>query len=923
MTRMVVVVTKNRMDWNLLARAQGALVVARKHLLRGPDEPLDEDAELFLAEHLRDLELPDLLAVMACRGRSNPDLPVGAIPTSTLASRFLELWREEEGFHVRPSGDGYTLWAVDVRRIDPHAWHHIVMSIVPRLPATVDPIVRSDRWFAVRSLDGCAVFNRVADRELSSRAPLEVRGGAACANGDLVEMLEPVRWDPGACVATLVERAQLATRTSDLYPLWVLDHLGLLDDAADPATVLSEAVRLPPDYWSMAEEERVGRPSCLYPIYLALRWPGRGAPQARRWLRALIVAALERTSWAHAVEQLLLGTGGFEADCAWAERDLTPQLTAWLDDADEFDALMRTTVEVGRPLPSAWVTVVRDLTLGREGAWPRALSWVRAVVANAEVSGSQVLDSLLRNAPSRVAPGSGGVAGTGVEGPQGALCWIALGSPLPAVLEDAFEGQLKEVLDAAERLDPRRWGPRGNPWKKYRWIRQAALPMSSERRASLIRTLRDNPSWLSEPELDATVDRIGPLVPEEMPPFEQVPWGWHGGLEEAVTIRDRYLALGGEHAKAEVLRAFDTALDQVPSAPRHVAAWIALAGPLLDADRRRRVSVTLSGWSLSWLCEGTIPGQVSLLEFVDLPSVARAQLRDPPAPFASLPATPELVAVLLERLAWLTAEGDAAWEASLSSATPAAHADDLEYRRDRTLGMVDGEVLALVDRLLGAGVEWERMEDVVRARAASGSSQRCDAILDLLARNGATRRSLVAIVCERLSRLTTRHFLVGMPLLVAVASRMNSRSAWEADGSRLVNALWGVNTDALLEICRIAVARSGDHERVTEAMQMVFARELVGRVREAMERGEQRAAQRGLLALMELDAPSRAIQLVLPLRKVPGQDEEVRTALDACEHLLRRDAGRQPHVSTIAVALAHWFSDSEDPAGCSGAPSTG
>lgn len=901
------------MDWNLLARAQGALVVARKHLLGGYEEPLDEHAERFLGQHVDVLELRDVLAWMARRGRDEVELASGVIPTSDLAACFVDRWREEDGFNVHPSGGGYTLWWVEVRRINPHAWAQIVEAIAPRLPPITDPIARGARWYALRSLEGCDIFNRVADWKLPERVPIELREYAMTATYDVVETLLPVRWDLRACVAKLVGRAQAATTGApDLYPLWLLDHLRLLADVSDPTTVLSAEVRLPVEYWLMTDAERSLRPSCHYPIRLALRWPGSGGELARRWVRSLIVGALERLGSAHVVEQAILGPDGFLPGRHWEDPEVTPLLTEWLGDEAEFDALMRLTVELGRPLPSAWVTVVRDLAQQRVGAWQNATSWIRAVALNAEACGSKVFDSLLRHAPVRAQSDAGGVAGTGVTNPSGALWWIVCAGPLPAEVDAAFEEALEAAFDSVERLASP-WHSLLQSWSELRrWLRWTELPQTPARRASLVSALKAHPDWLAEEGIDDALGRIRPLALSELPPFEEVPWHRYPDLSGADAVRDRYLRLGGEHGTEAALRAFDAVLDREPLYPSVLAMWVWLVEPVLDSERRRVLGERLSRWSLSDLgvCIG---GGRPLWTFVDLAKIARRQVGEPLGRFHELPRLSGMNEVLLTRLTWLIDEGDAAWEEVAADRQTAPHAHDEELDRDRSRAMVDEEVIVLVERMLGDGVDWQTLEGFVRARALLGSAERCEALVALLARQGASRRALIDLLIERLGRLSESGLVARTNPLVALAARVSTRAAWESEGAHLVSVFWETNVHLLVDVCRMALDRSDDCDNVTTAMQMTFAREITDRVRGAMERGDQRAARRGLLALMELDAPSRAIQMVLPLRKTPGQSEEVRTALEACIHLLRRDADRRPYLSTITSAVARWFSDADDP----------
>ena len=917
------------MDWDKIALAVGVVPVARKHLLSGAGARLDNAAERFLAKHLAELEINDVLAWIAARGPDEEDVLEGAIPTSRLVARFLELWSPEDGLPLYPTADdGFTIWVIGVDQIAPYAWGSIVEVLLPRLPVgTGESLIGSRRMAAasLRRSDACETFNIVADWKLHERAPREIALARSSDEDDLAELLVSVRRDPASCAARLVERASRDRSRNAIYPLWVLEHAGLLERVADPADVLPDGVRLPLEFVRMSDEERAAAPSPNYLIALALRWPGPGGPKARAWVRSLILAALDRACPGYAVEQFLFGTDGFLQKYPWSRSELTSILSDWLSDPAEFDALVRETVDAGQVLPSAWVTIVRDLAHQREGAWARAFRWIRGVDVNAIACGAQVSGSLLHDAPRRVKPGAGGIAGTGVECSVEAMQWMVHECPLPDSIDDEFVAALDEAFSIVDRHASPANPLCRIPWEVARWSRRTELPLTPVRRASLVAMLLERPAIVADEDVDPALDRIGPLAPEELPPFEEVPWSLETGTGAACRVRDRYLRIGGELARERVLAAFENELRQDQLHPEFVANWLVLVEPLLDEERRLEIRRRISLWSLRDLLrrvyknvpvipvDAADPGRLILLEFVDLPAVARARLRDPIDSFERLPPSPEFTEILVERVGWLASDGDAAL-AAVVAPRASRYPEDQEMHRERMLEMIDEEILGLVAKLLSAGLDWSRLAAFVRSRATHGSAERCAAFLELLRRNGATRKQLVEIACDIVDRGPDRPTLSMSARFTAIATIMSSRNAWETVGRDLVDRLLDRHPHALVGICQRSIP-DAKAEPIVEAMQLVVAASIADRVRMSLECGDQQTARRGLLAIMELDPPSRAVRLVLPLKKLSGLHAEIEDVLEACIHLLRREDGRRPYVSTIASALARLVSDDDDSTG--------
>jgi hypothetical protein len=313
----------------------------------------------------------------------------------------------------------------------------------------------------------------------------------------------------------------------------------------------------------------------------------------------------------------------------------------------------------------------------------------------------------------------------------------------------------------------------------------------------------------------------------------------------------------------------------------------------------------LASWHLAALSKNGSALAAAFGVPFDLAAVVRSRIDSVGADFSGLPEG-EFVEETLARIAWLAREGEAAHTRARPGPAhlPSCHAE-----------FVDEEILTLAACVGGDGVNRERLLPVFRQRAVHGDPRRAARYFDQLERAGLRRTELVDIACEHFARVDERDpsladglFGVATPPLADwLNARMASRSAWDTDGARLIDRLLDAHRWTLGRVCDAALAAKtdapGDAPTLLDAMLMAFAEAFAARARDALRQGDVTTAHRALRAIMDLDAPSRAYRFLSGLRKLTAGNDQLAAAVEACEHLLRRDTDRAPTADNLHRAM--------------------
>lgn len=894
-------------DWALLARGHGdALDTARRHILNDWDEPLDEDAERFLGTVFERFAPPDLLVWLSRRGPDPRTVPEGAVPTRKIVECFLVKWETygewTDRFYL--FGREFSPWLISVSAIDPDAWGEIVEAVLPRAAGVFDRLTRAA---VIGSLAGCETFRKVCASQGERFVPRGVVIDDQNLRGTLAEALMPIRRDEIACRRALIDRARDRAAEGKLDLLWCLDWLGLLGDVADPREVLPSRVLFP---WEVtrdtASPDEQGSPDGEYPIALALRWPSAKQHIAWRWLRERIVALCKRSLSAHGMEAFLFGASGPYRWQSGEYLPLTPLLAEHLKDETRFDDLMRATFDEGVPLPSVRVTLRRDLHAERPDAWRRAFLWCdRAIDELTELltEGSQT-DDASGAAFRRALHARHGVPTDEVEDVTQTvetILYVLMGAPLPSAVDEEFERRLE---DTVRRVDALFQKPLLGLWNSLFgglrrglfigwWGRRGELPSLPARRAEILGALASSPELFVTDAAEHVIPRLAPLTEEELPALSAVLRGVYGEARRGVV--ERYLRLGGDFAARRVVDLLRHTLSARHGCEDGFRLMLVEAcRPWMDASLEDALGRMYAESPIEHILKMRAEAHPFAAR-IDLAAVARERVEVEHERFELLDAMGEFTDILLARFEWLAARTDDARAGS----DPAQMSWWAGHRQER----VDDEVLALFEKLRAAGVDAERLGRSLGMRAKTCTWQRVVALLGAWERTECPRRSLVEAVCERVTPEGSDDPLYAFataPACEWLGGRLASRAAWEKNGPDLVRRLFASNRRSLLQVIHGSLEASRVQKdtnktaRLVDAVQMVLAAELADQFSRAMQASQVRFGRKLLRALMDLDAPSRAIQYVLPLRRLNVQDERLLDALDACEHLLRRDTGREP-----------------------------
>lgn len=904
-----------KLDWELWLRAgRDPWELAYEVLSDGTGE-LDDDDERHLAA-VEGLAGAELLAWIVRRGPAPRELPEGVPSTTQLVARFVDTWTPHEGFYPHADAQLPTIYGLPISSIDPFVWMELVRAMLER--HLKEPRQRVD---AIRSLPlPCELFRSLRAKDSMGRIPPEVvrtREPWLHPAAAILERLMPVYRDPKACREALLEVARESVATGDLLPLWALERLGLIGEVTDPRSVLPVRVWFGIEGPELSEEQRQTLAYARWPVSLALRWPGGGA---RGWVRDQILVALSAGARRDDVERLLLGAPeGQEPGVGGVDRELTPALSAWLADRGELDCLMRASVDAGTPLPSAWMTLIRDLRDGLEGAWTRALDWGDWMLA-AFSDGACPLEWYLDRNPRSFA-----LDGVEICGAIAALDWIVWRAPLAGVDLARLEAMMSRV-DALRSSPPVNYYGRVArfPFSSVtseRWIRQADLPPTSAGRAKLVAMLKGEPSLLRVPDAERALDRLGALTEDELPAVDERLWRYSPDGIDAVTCA-RYQRVGGAIATRRMLAALRAQLFLYLHRFDGSQPFLKACARAADEETRTQVAEHLATADLEWLASrGAEVASLFSVPF-DLVAVARGRIEGAVERFEVLPDLPGVDELLLARMEWLCAHGEPAWSAALTrrpSSSVVGRDDEEEDHAKRCHEVVDRYVVALAARLVPSGIDRARVAVCLRDRARKASDEHAAALFDALAATGARRKELLELACARLLNSGDESWRAATTTLpVVIGTRMTSRTAWDEDGVALVQSLLDRHADSLGRACDLAhqVCREGqvgsparsktDPGSTLDAMLLAFARAFAARAQDAMERGDVPVASRALRAIAELDAPSRARPLMVPLRRLAKGTERLEAAVEVCERLLRSDADRAPTVGGIARALAEF-----------------
>lgn len=848
-----------KVDWWLLSRAAGdPLKVARERLLIEWRNELNEDAERFLTEILPKLSTWEVLYWLVRRGGTDRRDIEGVASNNDLVRHALATWPPELGFPIEGRSEEVSLGYCAVHAMDSEAWAAIVEE---RLPTITDP---KARHLALCSLRGSPPYERLrASRYSLQGAPPGAYGSAV--RDELIERTWEVRRDPRQVVRIVRQLAEERASRGEVGALWWLRELGMLEGVEDPRSVLPARLWFP---WIDDEDDfrdPYVRDDQLWAVNLALHWPGDRRVDAHAWLRGQILGALARGAAPRTMQAILFGDRYRlpRASGDGGAPTLTGLLASWLDDPAARHTLQREAFDQGTPLPSVWDILVADLDARRDGAWERAIRWAKERMEDRAVTPMELLQRPWIEDEARSVELIGNV-----------LVRIALEAPLPEG-DDAF---VEALLDDVTRFCARDGSTRDQDpfdrWGLVVWRRIATLRPTEARRTRLIDVLRARPTFLAEDDVDHVVARIGALAPDELPAFEAIAWTY-GPSSDPFAAVPRYLLLGGECAVQRVCEAIAARIEHEHFEHAPLLRLFAHCGDKIPDALRERFVSRCASMHLSWIIAYGVDACAALGRPLDLAAIARERVEVRDERLQELPDTPEFAPLVVARLNWIARQ---------------AHEENSYSAR-----WMDEEVLALIKRVSGNDAR-DVLREVTLARARIGAMENLAVFLSTAGRHGATRRALLAIATDRI--VTEPPHALHPNLQRWMNEVMGTRSAWEADGQTFIDLLSARAPEHLATLCLLP-----RDEPVRDALLMAFARHFATHAQQVAREGDLARAGRFLDAILELDAPSRAFPLLRPLRSFRGQDRVFDDKLEACEQLLRRDAGRAPSPWAIGRAL--------------------
>lgn len=939
----VVVMSSKNVDWDLLVRAGKApLHLLRERVLVAGGEALDDAAERFVAG-VADLDLRDLVVWLSLRRSHDELLPPDVPASSALVERFAARWSPADGFPLRFDGDGrWTLWEVAIDEVDPDAWDDLVCRVHARFLDARSSAQDVDVWLAaLRTLHGGTVYRGICaldpTRDATFGAWVTPRTLRRALLHTMLELVACYR-DDRACTRTLLARAVRGAVRGDMVPLWLLAELKLLDRVEAPTAVLPGRLDFGDDRTTEPDDARGERVWWELPAVIAVAWPQVGRVEAYRWLRArLLDAVATRRAALSAVDEMLYGSSQPGESPAGG---VVASLQRWLSERSVFDDFMREAIARGVEVSTTWVTVVRDLVARRAGAWELALRWLDQTLSHAESARAEELQNaampvggattrgplslFLVERPATDAQRWTDVVHLGVHDTLTAFRWVVLYAPLPEARDALVEARVASLIDdlSAARdvvIFDRFLNTRAQLLSDRVAVpaRLAALPPTPERRARVLSALRTAPWMLADDRAPAMIACVAPARQDELPPLDRVLRAfWTAGPTDVLRrALNGYVALGGAGAVTILLNYLRDGARQMLWNTVVSVPYLGVCAPYLDDALRAQIRDELASWPCQFLvAEGTVVAEAAGIT-LDLVAIAWGRLHDLLADFTALPERREFVDVTLARIAWRATEGEKALLQMSASATRGGVSTLCDEDRQE---FVDREAWPLLTRAARMGVEGDRLRPTAVARVLHGHSTYASRYLDLLQQLGVTRRDLVELACtravsadgERDRALFWKLFPEAVSLTAWLGARMNTRSAWDADGAVLVGRLLDAHSGALLDVCAASCSVAPEPDRPAtsrlDAMLVAFAEVFVARARDALRDGDGQRARHALLALMELDAPSRAYRFLSPLRRLVTDHSELEVTLEACEHLLRRDDDRVPSLDNIHRAVRAW-----------------
>jgi hypothetical protein len=191
-----------------------------------------------------------------------------------------------------------------------------------------------------------------------------------------------------------------------------------------------------------------------------------------------------------------------------------------------------------------------------------------------------------------------------------------------------------------------------------------------------------------------------------------------------------------------------------------------------------------------------------------------------------------------------------------------------------------------------------------KARTTKKSEERAN-LLGWLQSRGLPRAELVPIAV-----LPFGEGEDGLAVVAWLAQNLATRAAWDAHGFEIVSALMAGGAHAELgelcaavwsEACRTA---KEPPRGLLQAIEVAFAKTLLGTIRGALGRGSKARAMAALSALACLDLPSRMSQPVHDLRRADGaEDPDVAELIAVNERLVKHNDGGQASLEGVIAAL--------------------